>query len=223
MRLGFVSNCAQERSFFFLFVPDCGYACFNGEKKGEQKEQREPTKKRLEKLHHSYTEIVFQWGRQTYVYCFTFAIRIQDTQYGLSSELHDKWFANVQSFSGSFLCRQCCCFCCCFSSIQCFFLPHSLALALDCRSFYRPKKSLHFDLFPLHMTTQNVNLSIYYAIFNQKDHWNLTFFVFAIFYILCFFSFFVELSIANEFYCPWNVINYLPWASNRITFAKTTK
>lgn len=65
------------------------------------------------------------------------------------------------------------------------FISHSLALALDCRSFYRPKKSLHFDLFPLHMTTQNVNLSIYYAIFNQKDHWNLTFFVFAIFYILC--------------------------------------
>lgn len=116
-------------------------------------------------------------------------IRIQDTQYGLSSELHDKWFANVLKVSQ-------------FFSVVSF-----------CRSHHT---IIITALWMLTITydNANANLSVYYAIFNQKtdEIWHsLSLFECFFFALLCF-------VVMSEFYCPWNAINYLSWAQSILIY-----
>lgn len=127
MRLGIVSNCAQE--CFFPRLVEWG---------GERESQKTTWKTA------SVTRKSFFKGTTNVRLLLHFVpIRIQDTQYGLSSELHDKWFANVLKVSP-------------FFSVVSFCRSHHTIIITA------------LWLLTITYDNANANLSVYYAIFNQK-------------------------------------------------------
>lgn len=142
MRLGIVSNCTQE---FFFLVPFYGMLVLMGRRKVCTKNTRK--KNNLLKLHHSYTEIVFQRDdKRTFIASvLPFEFKTLNMVCRRNCMTNDLPMLKVPLNYFFFLFVD---------TIFLLFNFFILVPALVCRSSFHGSQPLHFDLFALHMTTQ---------------------------------------------------------------------
>lgn len=172
MRLGIVSNCAQD--FFFFSLKK-----WLGREKERWRAKKNKNRKNGSYLKNciSYTEIVFQRDDKRSVIASLCAH---------SNSRHSIWF--VVGIAWQMIC-QCSKFLNFSLSLSFFFVAHTIDGALTV---------------PITYDNANANLSVYYAIFNQKTD--------GIWHSLSSFNdyyLFLSSNVVSEFYCPWNAIYHL--------------